>query len=153
MTQTKRVLVFGGTGFFGRRLVDRLLARDISVVIATRHSSSDTKDGEPRLLQVDIRDKNELTQALEGAYAAVNCVGLYHETRTDSFHDIHVVGARNIAEAARDSGTRRLVHISGIGVDPKSTSTYIRARTEGEYAVRSIFPALCSAGTEHSLAH
>ena len=140
MTWTKRVVVFGGTGFLGRRLVDRLLARDISIAIASRHSSSDAEDVELRMVQVDIRDKSELAQALEGAYAAVNCVGLYHETRSESFHDIHVVGARNIADAARDSGVRRLIHISGIGVDPKSTSTYIRARTEGEYAVRSIFP-------------
>lgn len=140
MTPTKRVVVFGGTGFLGRRLVERLLARDISVTIASRQSSSDAKDVEPRLLQVDIGDKRALAHALEGAYAAVNCVGLYRETRTESFHDIHVIGARNIAEAARDSEVRRLVHISGIGVIPKSASTYIRARTEGEYAVRSVFP-------------
>ena len=140
MTRTKRVVVFGGTGFLGCRLVERLLARDISVTIASRHSSSDAKDVEPRLLQVDIGDKRALAHVLEGAYAAVNCVGLYHETRTDSFEDIHVIGARNIAEVARDSGVRRLVHISGIGVNLKSTSTYIRARTEGEYAVRSAFP-------------
>lgn len=140
MTRVKRVVVFGGAGFLGRRLVDRLLARDISVTVASRQSSPDTKDAEPRLLQVDIRDKLALARVLEGAYAAVNCVGLYHETRTDSFHDVHVVGAQNIAEAALDSGVPRLVHISGIGVDPKSKSTYVRARTEGEYAVRSVFP-------------
>lgn len=160
MTRVKRVVVFGGAGFLGRRLVDRLLARDISVTVASRQSSPDTKDAEPRLLQVDIRDKLALARVLEGAYAAVNCVGLYHETRTDSFHDVHVVGAQNIAEAALDSGVPRLVHISGIGVDPKSKSTYVRARTEGEYAVRSVFrkplfcaQALCLAGMVHSLVH
>lgn len=140
MTRVKRVMVFGGTGFLGRRLVERLLSRNISVVVASRRPSPDVKDVEPCLVQIDIRDKRALTQALEGVYAAVNCVGLYHETRTDSFHDIHVVAAQNIAEAARDSGVPRLIHISGIGVDLKSTSTYIRARTEGEYAVRSVFP-------------
>ncbi|MGE4611715.1 MAG: complex I NDUFA9 subunit family protein [Paracoccaceae bacterium] len=140
MTRTKRVVVFGGTGFLGRRLVSRLLDRNNLVTTASRQSSTDAKDVEPRLVQVDIRDKSSLTQALEGAYAAVNCVGLYHETRTESFHDIHVVGAGNIAEAVRDFGVERFIHISGIGVNPKSTSSYIRARTEGEYVVRSILP-------------
>ena len=65
MTQTKRVVVFGGTGFLGRRLIGRLLARDISVTIASRHSSSDANGGESRPLQIDIRDKGALTQDLE----------------------------------------------------------------------------------------
>lgn len=143
--RTERVVVFGGAGFLGRRLVRRLLTRGVPVTIASRHPSiagmtADAEEGEPRLLKVDIRDSRVLARALEGVHAVVNCVGLYNETPTESFHDIHVEGARNIAEAVRDSGIRRLIHISGIGVDPKSASAYVRARTEGEYAVRSIFP-------------
>ncbi|HJU76422.1 MAG TPA: sugar nucleotide-binding protein, partial [Sphingomicrobium sp.] len=47
---------------------------------------------------------------------------------------------RNIAEAARDEGAKALVHISAIGADPKSPSSYGCTKGEGEAAVRKAFP-------------
>ena len=41
---------------------------------------------------------------------------------------------------AREAGVERLVHVSGIGADPASTSDYIRARGEGEIDVQRAFP-------------
>jgi uncharacterized protein YbjT (DUF2867 family) len=141
----KHVVVFGGAGFLGRRVVGRLIRRGIPVTIASRRPDIPSfavgaSDRAFRLVQADIRDRDTLVAALKGARAAVNCVGLYYETRTESFHDVHVGGARALAGAARAEGVRRLVHISGIGVDPKSASGYVRARAEGEDAVRSVFP-------------
>lgn len=141
----KYVVVFGGAGFLGRRVVGRLIGRGIPVTIASRRPdiprlAVGASDRAFRLVQADVRDRDALVGALKGARAAVNCVGLYFETRTESFHDVHVEGARAFAEVARAEGARRLVHISGIGVDPKSASGYVRARAEGEDAVRSVFP-------------
>ena len=61
------------------------------------------------------------------------------ETRDARFETIHVEGAGRLAEAATAAGLGRLVHISGIGSDPRSTSAYVRARGEGEEAVRRCF--------------
>lgn len=71
----------------------------------------------------------------------INCIGFYLETRTESFRDVHVDGARAIARAAKTQGVRDLIHISGIGADPGSPSAYIRTRAEGEEEVRRTFPA------------
>ncbi len=141
----KHVVVFGGAGFLGRRVVGRLIRRGIPVTIASRRPDIPSlavgaSDRAFRLVQADVRDHNALAGALKGARVAVNCVGLYYETRTESFHDVHVEGAHALAEAARAAGVRRLVHISGIGVDPNSASGYVRARAEGEATVRSVFP-------------
>jgi NADH dehydrogenase len=56
-------------------------------------------------------------------------------------HKVHVEGARNIAEAAREAGADALVHISAIGADPHSPSNYGRTKGEGEEVVRRAFPA------------
>jgi NADH dehydrogenase len=143
--RTEEVVVFGGAGFLGRRVVGRLIARGMPITIASRNPetpslAADASDREFRIVQADVRDRNALGHALKGAQAAVNCVGLYVETRTESFHDVHVEGARAVAEIARACGVRRLVHISGVGVDRDSASAYIRARAEGEDVVRSVFP-------------
>jgi NADH dehydrogenase len=53
---------------------------------------------------------------------------------------VHVEGARNIAEAARDLGVKSLVHISAIGASLTADSLYGRTKAEGEEAVRNAFP-------------
>lgn len=79
-------------------------------------------------------------QAVAGADAAVNAVSLYVERGDLSFASIHVEGARHIARMAARAGIRDLIHLSGIGADPRSTSPYVRARGQGEDAVRDGLP-------------
>lgn len=135
------VTVFGGTGFLGRRIVDALLARGVTVRVAARHSAHDNGGGADRWVpvQADLRDPRSVQAALGGADAAVNAVSLYVESRDATYQAIHVDGAGQLARAAAEAGLHRLVHISGIGSDARSTSAYIRARGEGEDAVRADF--------------
>jgi uncharacterized protein YbjT (DUF2867 family) len=66
-------------------------------------------------------------------------VSLYVEHGQETFHGVHVESAQRVAAHAQRAGVERLVHISGIGADPISSSLYIRKRGEGELAVRSAF--------------
>ncbi|HMQ92656.1 MAG TPA: complex I NDUFA9 subunit family protein [Amaricoccus sp.] len=91
-------------------------------------------------MQADLRDPPSVRAALDGADAAVNALSLYVESRDATYQAIHVDGAGRLARAAAEAGLHRLVHISGIGSDARSTSAYIRARGEGEDAVRAVFP-------------
>jgi NADH dehydrogenase len=138
------VTVFGGTGFLGRRIVRHLREHGFSVRIATRHpdlsrSLFGNDKSEFTSLQCDIHDERSIAAALAGAYAAVNAVSLYVEYGPETFHAVHVDGARRVATAAHAAGLARLVHLSGIGADPGSSSLYVRKRGEGELAVREVF--------------
>jgi uncharacterized protein YbjT (DUF2867 family) len=138
------VTVLGGTGFLGRRIVRHLREHGFSVRTATRHPDRAHllfgRDG-PRItsVQCDIHDERSTAAALAGAYAAVNAVSLYVERGSEKFHSVHVDAARRVAREARAGGVARLVHISGIGANPNSSSLYIRKRGEGELAVRDLF--------------
>ena len=57
-----------------------------------------------------------------------------------NFQAVHVTGARNVAEAARDAGARALVQVSAIGADPGAEANYGRTKGEGELAIREAFP-------------
>src|SRR5262249_39174872 len=70
----------------------------------------------------------------------VNAISLYVEHGADTFHSVHVEAAARIARAARRAGTKRFVHLSGLGADAGSPSPYIRSRGEGEAAVQTAFP-------------
>ena len=135
------VTVFGGTGFLGRRVVRHLRDKGFSVRIASRHPrSSSGDDPEIQPIAADICERQSIAAAVEGAFGVVNSVSLYLERGTDAFHAVHVVAAEQVAEEARKAGVERLIRISGIGADAASSSPYIRARGQGEQAVRAAFP-------------
>ena len=83
--------------------------------------------------------KRSVAAAIAGAHAVVNAVSLYVEHGDETFHSIHVEAARRVAVQAQRAGIKHLVHVSGIGSDPRSRSLYIRKRGEGELAVLGAF--------------
>src|ERR1700730_845694 len=92
-------------------------------------------------LHADVNEDDWVANAVSGAWAVVNAVSLYVERGKDTFRSVHVRAAGRVAELARQAGVERLVHISGIGSDARSTSPYVRSRGEGEAAVLDAFPS------------
>jgi len=140
------IAVFGGTGFLGRRIVERMLLEGAEVRLAARNpyrahferKSSGT--GEVVPVPADICNEASTVAAVDHCVAAVNAVGLYVERGDATFQRVHVDGAERLARIAGQVGVSRLIHISGIGADPQSESDYVRARAIGESRVRTAFP-------------
>lgn len=139
------VVVFGGTGFFGRRLVHRLAAEGVVVRVAVRHpdgvrSALPAADlDQVTFYRADVRDQASVAAAIAGADAVVNAVSAYVEKGGLTFETVHVQGAEMVAREAGRLGVARLVLVSGIGADPQSRSLYIRSRGRGELAVQQAF--------------
>ncbi|MGH9196656.1 MAG: complex I NDUFA9 subunit family protein [Acidimicrobiia bacterium] len=136
------VTVFGGTGFLGRRIVERLGAAGARVRVAVRHTTEGVppQGGDVDVVYADVRDGTSVARAVRDSDAVVNAVGLYVEQGEATFQAVHVDGAQQVARAAREAGIPRLIHISGIGADVNSESSYVRCRALGELAVREACP-------------
>ena len=140
------VVVFGGGGFLGRRLVRRLTAEGMTVRVAVRHPDPARVElralGFDRVTVVpaDVRDQASVAAAIAGTDAVVNTVSAYVEQSGVTFEAVHVQGAETVAREAVAAGVARLVLMSGIGADPDSTSPYIRARGRGEKVVQKTLP-------------
>jgi uncharacterized protein YbjT (DUF2867 family) len=136
------VTVFGGDGFIGRYVCELLMKSSVRVRVASRDPRNSYfiqplgQVGQFGFIQADITNADSVRRAVDGTSAVVNLVGVFGR----KMEAVHVDGARNVAEAARDAGTRALVHISAIGADPQSPSNYGRTKGEGEIAVRKAFP-------------
>src|SRR6478672_9653054 len=140
------VVVFGGGGFLGRRLVHRLTTEGMSVRVAVRHPDRARIElrsmGFDRVTVVpaDVRDQASVSAAVAGANAVVNMVSAYVEKGGVTFEAVHVQGAETVARETVAAGVPRLVLVSGIGADADSRSPYIRARGRGEQVVQQTFP-------------
>lgn len=136
------ITVFGGTGFLGSAIIRTLLRRGTRVRVATRRPERMQSADHPEsviAVQADVRDEASVEAALEGSRAVVNAVGLYVEKGADTFESVHVRGAANVARLAARAGVKRLAHISGIGASTASSSSYVRARADGERLVNESF--------------
>jgi uncharacterized protein YbjT (DUF2867 family) len=136
------VTVFGGSGFLGRFIVEHLHTAGARVRVAVRHSTEGAppQGGDIEVVYADVRDGGTVAQAVRDSDAVVNAVGLYVEHGEATFQAVHVDGAREVARAARAAGIGCFVHISGIGADLNSESSYVRSRALGELAVREAYP-------------
>jgi uncharacterized protein YbjT (DUF2867 family) len=140
------VVVYGGTGFLGRRLEHRLAAAGANVHVAVRHPEAARSAlpmaglAQVTFFRADVREQTSVAAAMAGADAVVNAVAAYVEKGDVTFESVHVQGAETVAREAVRLGVARLVLISGIGADPQSRSTYIRSRGRGELAVQRTFP-------------
>jgi uncharacterized protein YbjT (DUF2867 family) len=146
VTEPRKVAVFGGTGFLGRRVVQHLLDRHFAVRVASRHPERGEgilrgKSSALEFVRANISDDGSISAVVAGTFGVVNAVSLYVEQGGPTFHSVHVEAAARVAMHSRDSDVARLAHVSGIGADAASPSPYIRSRGEGENAVRAAFPA------------
>lgn len=139
--------VFGGSGFVGRYIVQRLANEGWRVRVAVRRPNealfvrSYGAVGQVEPVQANIRDDVTVRRAIEGADAVVNCVGILVAQGRQSFDSVQAEGAGRIARIAALLRVRKLVHVSAIGADPKGESLYARSKAAGEAAVQSAFPA------------
>src|SRR5690348_3093130 len=136
------VTVFGGAGFIGRYVCERLFKAGVRVRVASRDRRNAYfiqplgQVGRFGFESADITDLASVRNAVKSATAVVNLCGVFGRAMTS----VHVEGARNVALAAREAGAEALVQVSAIGANPNSDSNYGRTKGEGEAAVRKAFP-------------
>jgi NADH dehydrogenase len=140
------VTVVGGSGFIGSQVVRALARRGLRLRVAVRrpHLAGDLRVhgdvGQIELVQTNIRDPDSLARAMDGAAACVNLVAVAFERGRQKFQSVHVMGARNAAEAARKAGATRFVQVSALGADADSPAKFARTKAAGEAAAREVFP-------------
>lgn len=139
------VTVFGGSGFVGRYVVRALAKRGYRIRVAVRRPDlagflrPDGYPGQIALMQANLRNRQSVDRAVAGASHVVNCVGILFESGKNKFDAVQDLGAKAIAEAAAAAGAK-LTHISAIGADPKSASTYASSKGRGEAAILAALP-------------
>jgi len=137
----EHVLVLGGTGFLGHAFcaqwADRSNAAGTRITVPTRHALHGRDLLELPLLEVeqaDVHDDAALARLLDGCDAVINLVAILHGSARE-FEHVHVALPRRLAQACRNAGVRRIVHVSALGVGPQAPSHYLRTKTEGEAAL------------------
>ena len=127
MRRLSKVLVTGGAGFIGSRLVDKLVCKGYSVVVldnlcsgSRRNLRSHLDCDDFRLVKGDVRDREDVGDAMDGVDAVVHLAALIDvESSVNSpfeTHDVNVSGTLSVLSEAVERGVRRFLFASSAAV-------------------------------------
>ena len=136
MSTDARVLVTGGTGYVGGRLIPLLEQRGVRVrCLARRPEFLQPRVGPlTEVVAGDVLQQETLVNALRDIKTAFYLV---HSMGTgNDFEDEDRIAARNFAEAAKRNGVRRIIYLGGLGEEQQELSKHLRSRQEVGYILR-----------------
>ncbi len=141
------ILVTGGTGFVGPRVIHALRAagKDVRALVRSPGSQRVTtlKSWGVEVVEGDATDPASLRRAVEGCETVVHLVAIIQGSPSD-FERVMSAATRDLVTAARDVGVSRFLLMSALGVSERTKDLvpYYRAKWEMERTVRE-------AGIEH----
>jgi len=110
-----KVLVTGGSGFIGTRLIDELLKNGHEVTIFDKRDS----EKYPQLVTLgDVRDEKALTKACEGMDVIYNLAAEHADNVTpiSLYEEVNVGGAENVVKAAEANGIKKIIFTSSVAI-------------------------------------
>jgi NADH dehydrogenase len=126
-----KVLVTGGTGFVGPKVVQALRAqgRDVRALVRRPDEAAQLGAWGAELVTGDVTDPASLRAAADGCTHVVHLVSILTGSPSD-FHRVMTQGTKNLVAAAKDAGVERFVLMSALGTSEttKDTIPYFAAK-------------------------
>jgi len=128
------VTVFGGSGFVGRHVVRALARRGWRVRVAVRrpdlafHLQPLGTAGQIHAVQANVRYPESVAHALRDAQAAINLVGILHESGAQRFDAVHHLGGQTVADRVGLPSALFIecFNIAGVDLDTSFTVSFSR---------------------------
>jgi uncharacterized protein YbjT (DUF2867 family) len=132
------ILVTGGTGFVGPKVVHALRAqeRDVRCLVRKPGRAGTLRAWGCEVVQGDVTDAESVRRAAEGCETVVHLVAVIAGSRAD-FDRVMTGGTQNAIAAAKAAGVRRFVLMSALGVSEQTRALvpYYEAKWAMEEAV------------------
>ena len=153
MNQKINVIVTGGSGFVGRRLVEELEGR---VILFGRKPPYNYKG---KFYNIDITPSFDYREYMDEVHTVIHCAARVHimdenaEDPLSDFREINTFGTLNLAQQAADAGVKRFIFVSSIKVNGEGTTlnkpyhyndpalpedAYGQSKAEAEVGLRNI---------------
>jgi NADH dehydrogenase len=129
------ILVTGGAGVMGKRLVRGLVERGHQVRVLDRPGTR--LDGDhAELRHGDVSDPASLAGLFDGVETVFHLAAILIAYDPQAFERVNVGGTRNVLDAAQKAGVKHVIMVSSASVVYPRTTAYSRSKRECERMVR-----------------
>ena len=144
MDENSKIVIFGGLGFLGRYVVNRLAKSNARIVVVGRsavfRSDFTTMCAVGQVsFQKLPSTKADWNTLLSNATHVVSLINILFETQNETFQIDYVELTEKIAHFAKLNGVSRFVHVSALACKTNK-SNYVITKVAGERAVLKEFP-------------
>ena len=128
------VLVAGGSGHLGTRLVNRLLEADCRVRVLTRDPAraSHLEGDRVEIVEGDLRDPAGAARATEGVDIVISAIQGMDTAGGGTPRTVDAEGNANLMAAARAAGVNHFVMVSVLGASPDHPMELFRMKFQAE---------------------
>lgn len=135
---SKKILLFGGSGFIGSSLTKALLEEknEVCVICQNKENALKKFKNHPNLQikTIDIFNENELRNFVKNYEIVINLIGKLFETKKGDFAKFHHYFPNFLSKNL--SNDQILIHISALGIEKSSkTSIYAKTKLDGENSI------------------
>ena len=115
MIDSNQIVVYGGTGFYGQKVVEKLVKKGQSIKVVTRNSENakNIVGDKVVLFQGDVTEKGTIEKSLENVGAIVICLSAMSNKLIRRMKEIERDAVLEIMEQAKKANISRLVYMSG----------------------------------------
>ena len=144
--KSPNVTIFGGTGFLGRYIVNRLSKLGYIITIVTRAPNeaiflkTSGNVGQVKFTEGSFSNLSNLKSLFNTSDIIINCVGILNEEGDQTFKKLHTDIPEKLAILAKKNGVKKFIHISSIGANAKSDSKYSKSKGIAEVKILKAFP-------------
>ena len=136
--KNKKILIFGGSGFLGRNLINRLDEFDYEIIVFSQKKFLEKnffKYSPKKNLKIVSWSLDNI-QSIENHFlkveAVINLCGILYENKRGDFYRVHSDLPAILGKISSKYNVRNLIHISALGVSEDSKSIYSSSKASGE---------------------
>ncbi|MBH90977.1 MAG: hypothetical protein CMG67_02540 [Candidatus Marinimicrobia bacterium] len=130
--------ILGGGGFIGRYLVRNLTSKQFRCIIPTRNAfqkgylKTQAPPGSVELIDFNSKNFTQIEEAISNSDVVINLIGILFENRKQKFSKIHSDIPDIVSRLCEKNKVNKFIHVSAIGANKDSKSSYQRSKFFGE---------------------
>ena len=134
MERLKQVVITGANGFVGRNVGKFLSKNGFNIMPIVRKNRERSITFRRAIVSKNLLEDHLLSE-IKNSGALLHFIGQGRQTVDSEYEKINVDTTRNVIQLCRKASIKKIVYISGLGVDKKSTLGYFISKYKAEQEI------------------